>query len=35
MDRFAAFNGKWEHDLEAAGYLFPNSNAWNPSGFQT
>jgi hypothetical protein len=35
MDRFAAFNGKWEHDLEAAGYLFPTSNACNPSGFQT
>ena len=35
MDRFAVFNGKWENDLEAAMYLFPNSNAWNPRGFQS
>jgi hypothetical protein len=34
MDRFAVFNGKWENDLETAMYLFPNSNAWNPRGFQ-
>jgi hypothetical protein len=34
MDRSAVFNGKWENDLEAATYLFPNSNAWNPRGFQ-
>jgi hypothetical protein len=34
MDRSAVSNGKWEHDLEAAIYLFPNSNAWNPRGFQ-
>jgi hypothetical protein len=34
MQRSCVFNGKWEHDLEAAGFLFPNSNAWNPAGFQ-
>ena len=34
MDRSAVFNGKWEHDIEAAGYIFPNSHAWNPQGFQ-
>ena len=34
IDRSAVFNGKWENDLEAAMYLFPNSNAWNPRGFQ-
>ena len=34
MGRSCVFNGKWEHDLEAAGFLFPNSNAWNPAGFQ-
>jgi hypothetical protein len=34
MERSCVFNGKWEHDLEAAGSLFPNSNAWNPAGFQ-
>jgi hypothetical protein len=33
MDRSAIFNGNWEHDIEAAGYMFPNSNAWNPLGF--
>lgn len=34
MDRSAVFNGTWEHDVEAVGYLFPSSNAWNPLGFQ-
>jgi hypothetical protein len=34
MERSCVFKGKWEHDLEVAGFLFPNSNAWNPAGFQ-
>jgi hypothetical protein len=35
VDRSAVFTGKWEHDLEVATFLLPNSNAWNPRGFQT